>query len=273
MMKKFTKTIATLLLVGCMSAGAVGLGFAVTEQGKANAGGTYTGATGNADRSFEFTKENMDKKAFAFYGDSITAGLGLKANDKDYMELLQEEFGFYYYNAAVSGASVTEAAGKEGDLTANTVYAQLSKSEYIYRDADYVSIFLGTNDWGYGRALGTKDSPADSSTICGAYKQVIERIISANPDVKIMIMTPLGRWDTWSGGFQCSPTVNNFAATPYTLNQMTAALKEIGAMYHCKVVDLSSVVTESNRYQYLIADQIHVTPAGYQAIANAIKNA
>lgn len=269
-MKKALKRAAVVALTACILGG-VGIGFAVVKAESGNQ--PLQTATAPVDRTFEFTKESMEGKAFAFYGDSITAGLGLKAEDKDYMEILQEEFDFYYYNAAVSGASITEAAGKEGDLTANTVYAQLSKSEYIYRDADYVSIFLGTNDWGYGRALGTKNSEANSSTVCGAYKEVIERIIEANPDVKIMIMTPLGRWDTWSGGFQCSPTINNFAAVPYTLNQMTAELKAIGAMYGCKVVDLSGVVTESNRYQYLIADQIHVTPLGYQAVVNAIKNA
>ena len=91
---------------------------------------------GTVDRSFDFDRSQMEGKAFVFYGDSITAGLGVPDEDKRYIDLLQDAYGFYAYNGAVSGASLTK-----GDMTINDIYSQLEASEYLYRDADYISIF------------------------------------------------------------------------------------------------------------------------------------
>lgn len=215
----------------------------------------------NGDRTFRFDKSEMAGKAFVFYGDSITAGLGVPDAHKRYIDLLQDEFGFYAYNGAVSGASLTQV-----ETSTNDIYSQLKVSEYLYRDADYVSIFLGTNDFGMNRPLGTPNDEPDTGTVCASLKNVLDTIIAANPDVKIMLLTPLYRQDGNHKGF----TSKNGA--DYTLGDVRDAIKAIGAEYRCKVVDLSSVVGESNYTTMLNADKLHVQQAGYEAIAKCIKN-
>ena len=292
-MKKSIKILITLALTLCCAvAGVISTAVASTVS-EPSKGGVI-------DRTFTFGEE-MEGKSVVFYGDSITAGLGLKVTDDDYMEQLADAFGFYYYNAGSSGASWTRT--NSTDTSGNTVYRQLKNTKYLYRDADYICFFLGTNDWGYGRPLqgdvttqkGGMNSPADGTTIYGAMKQVLNTVITANPDVKIMLLTPLLREDVWSttfveydgsgnivydtsgkpktlsqanGGkkFVASFDGNNFATIPYTVADIRDAIMEVGSAYGCKVVDLTSVATQSNKTQVLQSDMIHVTEYGYGEI-------
>ncbi len=295
-MKKLVKLIVALTLVLTTAVIGIGTAFAVTLPTPEN--------SGIVDRSFKFDS-SLEGKSVIFYGDSITAGLGLGANENDYMEYLAEELGFYYYNAGSSGATITRT--NSTDTEGNTVYRQLEKTKYLYRDADYVCFFLGTNDWGAGRALegdrttqlGAMNSPADGTSIYGAYKQVLTTIIKANPDVKIMLFTPTMRRDVWTttfveydgagkivydangkpktlaqneGGkpYVASNDGNNFATVPYSLNDIADAIKEIGEAFGASVIDLTNLVTDANANEYLSSDNLHFKEAGYKAMADLI---
>ncbi len=295
-MKKLVKLIVALTLVLTTAVVGIGTAFALTLPTPEN--------NGVVDRSFKFDA-SLEGKSVIFYGDSITAGLGLGVTENDYMEYLADELGFYYYNAGSSGATVTRA--NSTDTSGNTIYRQLKNTQALYRDADYICIFLGTNDWGVGRALegdagqqkGGMKSPADGTSIYGAYKQVLTTIIEANPDVKITLLTPTLRRDVWSttfveydtlgnivygadgkpkslaqanGGkpFVASVDGNNFASVPYSINDITEAIKEIGEAFGASVIDLSGLVNEQNADDYLNADGIHFKEAGYRAMANMI---
>ena len=296
-MKKLVKLIIALTLVAMTAIVGISTAFALNAPAPGN--------DGIVDRSFKFD-QSLEGKSVIFYGDSITAGLGLGATENDYMEYLADELGFYYYNAGSSGASITRTDST--DTSGNTIYRQLKNTQALYRDADYICIFLGTNDWGYGRPLegdatqqkGGMNSPADGTSIYGAYKQVLSTIIAANPDVKITLLTPTLRRDVWTttfveydtqgnvvygadgkpkslaqaqGGkpFVASNDGNNFAAVPYTINDITDAIKEIGAAFGASVIDLTDLVTEQNANTYLNADGIHFKEAGYRAMADRIK--
>ncbi len=221
---------------------------------------SVTSAASQGSRSFGFGEE-MRGKAFVFYGDSITARLGLYFTDKDYIQLLQEEFGFYAYNGAVSGATYTVHSS-----TSNHVFSQLSKSQILCRDADYVSVFLGTNDFGSSRALGSMSDPAGTDTVYAAIKQTLNDIIELNPDAKIMLLTPLWRGDAGYAGFDSKNPAG------YTLADVRDAVTEVGNAFGCKVVDLTDVITADNAGTHLNGDRLHVKPAGYRAIADKIKN-
>ncbi|OOQ59435.1 SGNH/GDSL hydrolase family protein [Mucilaginibacter pedocola] len=62
--------------------------------------------------------------------------------------------------------------------------------------ADVYSIFLGTNDWWVGLPIGTMtdyENATGNETVYGAYRTIINKIRSLNPDAKIILMTPLQR--------------------------------------------------------------------------------
>ena len=213
---------------------------------------------GTVDRSFDFDRNQMEGKAFVFYGDSITAGLGVPDEDKRYIDLLQDAYGFYAYNGAVSGASLTKG---------NDIYSQLKASEYLYRDADYISIFMGTNDFGMSRPLGSASDQPGTDTVYASLKNVLDIITKANPDVKIMLLTPLYRCDGSNSGFTSTNNAN------YTLADVTEAIRTVGEEYNCKVVDMTNVVNEENYEKLLNKDKLHVKAAGYAAMKEAIVSA
>lgn len=217
---------------------------------------------GTVDRSFDFDRNQMEGKAFVFYGDSITAGLGVPDEDKRYIDLLQDAYGFYAYNGAVSGASLTK-----GDKTINDIYSQLEASEYLYRDADYISIFMGTNDFGMSRPLGSASDQPGTGTVYASLRKVLDIITTANPDVKIMLLTPLYRCDGSNSGFTSTNNAN------YTLADVTKAIRTVGEEYNCKVVDMTNVVNAENYKTLLNKDKLHVKAAGYAAMKEAIVSA
>ena len=217
------------------------------------------------DRTFEFDQEEMQDKAFLFYGDSLTARHGLSANDLDYTQILRSEFGFYSYNGAVSGATWTVAVEGNGvETSTNHLFSQFEKSSILIRDADYISIMLGTNDYGWGlRPLGTiADHPTckeEATTVYGAIRYALDYIIAANPDVKIMLMTPT-LWP--SRGFDTENSVG------VTMGEVRTAVTEIGTEYRCKVVDMTNALSDTQDFQ---TDGLHISPYGNAKMASFIK--
>ena len=214
------------------------------------------------DRTFYYTKELKDK-SIVFYGDSITARHGLKSYHKDYIQILQEEFGFYYSNQAVGGATWTDVPP-----STNNIFRQLRNSEALYRDADYVSIFLGTNDFGLNRPIGNKND-TDVKTIYGAINTVFDTILNVNPDAKFMLITSLNRYDFTDS----NPNDNGLTnGAGYTIEDLRNVIRTSAETYNCTLVDLAGLVNEDNMSDLLNSDKLHVVEQGYREIAKIIKS-
>ena len=119
------------------------------------------------------------------------------------------------------------------------------------------------------RPLGViDDQPAtkeEATTICGAMNKTISDLISVNPDVKIILLTPL---QTFGLGVGNQYEVNNSAG--YSVMDVNNAVKAIAQKYNCSCVDMYEVVGVDNYQEYLLSDVLHVSNAGYVAMANHI---
>lgn len=120
--------------------------------------------------------------------------------------------------------------------------------------ADVYSIFLGTNDWWQGRAVGTIDdykNNAGNSSVYGSFRIIINKLRSLNPDAKVILITPMQRVD-----FVYINDHNNNAWGSYKqknnqwLEQFANAIKDIGEYEHFTVVDLYH--TSSLRLEKLV---------------------
>ncbi|MHA4894854.1 SGNH/GDSL hydrolase family protein [Pedobacter sp. PWIIR3] len=63
---------------------------------------------------------------------------------------------------------------------------------------DVYSIFLGTNDWWSGIPLGTMDhykNDSGTGTVYGAFRVIVNKIKTINPQTKIILITPMQRSD------------------------------------------------------------------------------
>ena len=64
--------------------------------------------------------------------------------------------------------------------------------------ADIYSVFLGTNDWWGGRPLGRLtdyQNKTGNTTVYGAFRTIIDKLRSLNPNARIVLITPMQRAD------------------------------------------------------------------------------
>ncbi len=127
--------------------------------------------------------DKWNEKVWLTLGDSIT-----KANG--YQPIVKEKLGF----------SRVENKGINGQTMAQQ---KTNKSTYSmgkninYKEYDLVTIFIGTNDFRYNKKLGKIEENSkniyDESTFIGAYQMLIEKILSSNPSINLVLITPLQR--------------------------------------------------------------------------------
>lgn len=110
------------------------------------------------------------------------------------------------------------------------------------KKSDVYSVFLGTNDWWSGVPLGKMDNylhATGPATLYGAYRVIINKIRSLNPEAKIILITPMQRSD-----FVYIADAHNNAWGSYKakdgqqLSQFASAVREIGRHENCRVIDL-----------------------------------
>ena len=108
--------------------------------------------------------------------------------------------------------------------------------------ADVYTIFLGTNDWWHSDSIGTWDDYVNNtgdSTIYGAWRTILDKLKSLNKDATIILITPMQR-----GDFVYVNNAKNNAYGSYkeksgrTLEQVVAAVQNIGDHEHLRVIDL-----------------------------------
>ena len=167
-------------------------------------------------------------------GDSITY-LNDHANEtgnrisKGYMTLLTEKLPHVrFYNQGHNG------------WTAIKIATDIEKLGF--QKADVYSIFLGTNDWWGGKPLGSLDDYSKNtglSTVNGAFRVIIDKLKSLNPQAKIILITPMQRVDF--------VYINNFKNNAYGsykdkngqfLEAFANAITAIGQLENFPVVDL-----------------------------------
>ena len=201
-------------------------------------------------------------KKVAFVGDSITFGVH---TTKIYYEILDEKIGFFdVYSDGVAGSSYS--------VTATGEYTPITQRwQSIPTDRDLVVIFAGTNDWGHDTPLGTIADTTDVS-FYGAISVVINGILEANPDTRLVLMTPLHRWG-YNGGNYPNDTDNNGQGHP--LVDYVNAIKEIAELYGVPVIDLFSISGLNPRISAIktgyMTDGLHPDTAGHVLLADRIE--
>lgn len=190
---------------------------------------------------------NGEGKLWGTLGDSLTS-VG------KYQPLVQRALGFReVLNYGRSGCSMT--AGGDRDFGA-TVHI----GKTIDPGLDYVTIFAGTNDFRLDKPLGTPDS-YDIYTFYGAFRSLVEHILTNNTACHLNLWTPLQRN---KDGFN---TVSVNAAGCRLLDYVEA-IRDIGLQYALPVLDLyrESGFTKLT-LPLLTDDGLHPNEAGYARIA------
>lgn len=194
-----------------------------------------------------------DKKWITL-GDSITKAGG-------YQQILKNRLGFKSIdNMGINGQTMAYQNKKQSTYN-------LGK-DIDFKKYDLVTIFIGTNDFRYEKKLGhIKDigcNDLDEKTFCGSYQLLIEYILLSNPNIDLVLVTPIQRTkDGYDGQF------TNKAG--YKLVDYINSIKLLGEKYSLPVLDLYNIseIKEENIDIYT-RDGLHPNDKGYEIIAKKI---
>lgn len=200
---------------------------------------------------------------YCSHGDSITwqdgkayiQGSQLGETARGYQTILKEKLGLASYtNYGQSGWAM---AVVNSNGVVNTITGVSSYAEY-----DLCTIACGTNDFKLNVSLGTigqiGDTTFDATTFYGAYRKAVEYILTSNPSIRLVLMTPLQRDND---GYN----VNNTNTAGHKLIDYVNAIKAIGEMYSLPVCDMysKSGITKLTLNTYTM-DGLHPHDVGYE---------
>jgi lysophospholipase L1-like esterase len=140
---------------------------------------------------------NLSGKSVVTFGDSITWYDGNAYNwgkevgqvAKGYQSYMQERLGLVTYNEGESGITMLRVAQK-------------IRSYNNFKNVNYMTIMSGANDERRNTPVGTlapKGSNFNTQTYIGALQSGIEYALSQNPNITIVLFTPIVGW-IYTGG-------------------------------------------------------------------------
>jgi lysophospholipase L1-like esterase len=194
-------------------------------------------------------------KRYLALGDSITFADGNSEDNgkrlKGYQRILAEKLGMELTTFAVGGMELTH--GLRGYFSSD--YLQ----NYV-KNAEVISILIGTNDFGTNQPLGdiTKyNSISFNEEYIGSYQYMLKKIFEWNPKATIIILTPTHR----SNGED--PNTQGL-----TLLDYVNATRKVADFTSCKCIDLYSygVINTLNYNEYTI-DGLHPNQVGHNLLA------
>jgi lysophospholipase L1-like esterase len=210
-------------------------------------------------------KGKWEGKKWLTLGDSIT---DFDIETKPETGLL---YGYQYNMKETMGFASYVNQGKSGKPMAGTdplATHTVGKAENI-SDIDVITIFAGTNDFKLNNPVGSVgligDTNFDTATYCGAYRSLLEDLLTRKPGIKIYMWTPLQRDNE---GYD----VNKVNTAGHKLIDYVNACIDIGSLYGIPVLDLYRVSGFTKKTLGLYTwDGLHPSNAGYKRIAEIAK--
>lgn len=201
-------------------------------------------------------------KKWVAFGDSISAGFQLDDPDTQlYSHLIAKDLGLQLVSGsmhAMNSMGYTVTAGTAVGQHSMPAYVNADKNE----DADLVTIFAGTNDFGRSVAmpLGTMADDANTESFYGRLKLTCDLLCAKYPNALVILVTPLPRHD-------CEDGTKGTVEPTKTLVDYADAIRQVAALYSFPVLDLTresgmQMRSKAFRTAYM-ADNIHPNAAGH----------
>ena len=199
----------------------------------------------------------LEGKNVVVFGDSL---IGMYRGDTSATTHLATVTGATVYNVGFGGCRMSTHpshgyaefsmwaladAVATGTWTSQDAYAS-SGSDYFpeqlatlkgidFNTVDYVVIHYGTNDFGGGVAIGASSASTDHSTLCGAARYSIEKLLAAYPKLRIFISLPVYRYWESGGTITYAETYTN--SQNNKLYECVTALRDVAKEYNLPVID------------------------------------
>ena len=199
----------------------------------------------------------LEGKNVVVFGDSL---IGMYRGDTSATTHLATVTGATVYNVGFGGCRMSTHpshgyaefsmwaladAVATGTWTSQDAYAS-SGSDYFpeqlatlksidFNTVDYVVIHYGTNDFGGGVAIGASSASTDHSTLCGAARYSIEKLLGVYPKLRIFISLPVYRY--WESGGTTTYAETYINSQNNKLYECVDALRDVAKEYNLPVID------------------------------------
>ncbi|WP_044974092.1 SGNH/GDSL hydrolase family protein [Ruminococcus sp. HUN007] len=199
----------------------------------------------------------------AFLGDSITAGFNT-SDGKGYWDYLGEILGLKEaIPYGVAGSCISSQSDMGTDIP-----PFVERYKDIKRDADFIVIFGGTNDYGFNTPLGTEDDTTDVS-FYGALYELLMGLKKEHPGASIVFLTPLHRVEF--GGLNTDKQRNEAG---YTLYHYIDAIKNRCQRMQIPVIDTNTIYGMNPQDDFVknnyLTDGLHPNEEGHRILAERI---
>lgn len=199
-------------------------------------------------------------KKICFLGDSITAGSGASAPEKNFVSLFAAAHSdATVYNYGIGGTRIAPQTVPCSPVCSQPFGSRVSA---MAEGADLVCVFGGTNDYGHGDAPLGKFGDRSGHTFYGALYTLSVALLNKYPDGKIVFFTPLHRADLVVP--QKKPDGE------WSLRDYMQAIKENSEYFSFPILDLWSVSGMQPELpvirEKLMPDGLHPNDAGHRRL-------
>lgn len=156
--------------------------------------GTYSSSWTNYDDNIlfnrniylpKYAKNELYKLKWNAIGDSLTSAIGTAINYQNY---ISGKYCIEPRNYGIAGSTIANGTDSSNPM--------IERYTSMNDDADIITVFGGTNDYGAQIPIGEDDS-TDTTTFKGALNVMIDGLVNKYPGKRIGFITPMRRADIY----------------------------------------------------------------------------
>lgn len=199
------------------------------------------------------------------FGDSITAGVGVGANNAN---------GYALRTASLLNSPITRLATAGRCMSGTTAgdfipALDLAANAAAISAAEVIWIAYGTNDWGQSVPLGSV-ADTENGTFYGAMKEGLTKLRVLNPTARVAFLTPIYRGKAYSSPLDWSEAGEN--SLGLTVENYRQAIRTFVAREGLALSEMSfgSEINEMTASTYLPTDALHPGAMGHRYMADSL---
>lgn len=199
-----------------------------------------------------------------FLGDSITEGAAASEASKTFISLVGNLLKCEVRNYGIGGTRIARQQKPSAVPLYDKYFA--SRVSAMKKDADFVFVFGGTNDYGHGDAPMGKMGDNTPDTFYGAMNNLLDELLKFYRKDQIVFMLPLYRLNESNPYGEGLLKVVREPLQHYR-DTMVEVLKD----RNIKVLDIKDEIGKPEKNP-LIADGLHPNELGHKKIADLVVN-
>ena len=227
--------------------------------------GNFRDGTGITDTMIEQTGATVHN--FGFGGTTMAIRDGTNSQDVYWDEFSMTRIADYI---ATGNFTPLDAALSGMNSPLSYFAGVISELKTInWNGIDIITIEHGTNDFSQGIPAKDEQNLTSRETYYGAYVYALERILTAYPHIKVVLLTP--SWRYWRDGSTYIDGADTYQIAGQTMLELVDAVYDVRTEYHVPVVN-NYHDTNFNKFtrDIYFQDGVHLNEAGRKALGSRV---